>query len=75
MRSYFYGEFRGDRPRISYDPDHSHDEEQYILLGVSGESRLLLVCHLSKEYDRLIRIISARPATKDERRQYQRFLP
>ncbi len=66
--------FYDDNARILYDPDHSEDEERYILLGVSEESRLLMVCHLYKENDRLIRIISARPATKDERRQYQEFL-
>ncbi len=66
--------FYDGRARILYDPDHSQDEDRYILLGVSEESRLLMVCHLYKENDRLIRIISARPATKDERRQYQEFL-
>jgi uncharacterized protein len=74
--------FYDERSRLIYDPDHSQDEDRYILLGVSEESRLLMVCHLYKENDglrptighRLIRIISARPATKDERRQYQEFL-
>lgn len=66
--------FYDDRARIMYDPDHSQNEERYILLGVSEESRLLMVCHLYKENDRFIRIISARRATKDERRQYQEFL-
>jgi len=66
--------FYDDRARIMYDPDHSQDEDRYVLLGVSEESRLLMVCHLYKENDRLIRIISARRATKDERRQYQEFL-
>ena len=74
--------FYDEHARIVYDPDHSQDEDRYILLGVSEESRLLMVCHLYKENDdlrsvvdhRLIRIISARPATKDERRQYQEFL-
>jgi uncharacterized DUF497 family protein len=66
--------FYDERSRLIYDPDHSQDDDRYILLGVSEESRLLMVCHLYKENDRLIRIISARPATKDERRQYQEFL-
>ena len=66
--------FYDDRARIMYDPDHSQDEDRYILLGVSEESRLLMVCHICKENDQLIRIISARCATKDERRQYQEFL-
>jgi uncharacterized protein len=66
--------FYDEHARLMYDPDHSQDEDRYILLGVSEESQLLMVCHLYKENDRLIRIISARPATKDERRQYQEFL-
>jgi uncharacterized protein len=57
-----------------YDPEHSQDEERYILLGISEQSRLLMVCHLYKENTRLIRLISARFATKNERRQYQEFL-
>ena len=66
--------FYDEHARLMYDPDHSEDEDRYILLGVSEESRFLMVCHLYKENDRLIRIISARPATKNERRQYQEFL-
>ena len=66
--------FYDDRARIMYDPDHSQDEDRYVLLGVSEESRLLMICHICKENDQLIRIISARRATKDERRQYQEFL-
>lgn len=66
--------FYDEQARIMYDPDHSQNEERYVLLGVSEESRLLMVCHLYKENDRRIRIISARRATKDERRQYQEFL-
>ena len=66
--------FYDEHARLMYDPDHSESEDRYILLGVSEESQLLMVCHLYKENDRLIRIVSARPATKDERRQYQEFL-
>jgi uncharacterized protein len=66
--------FYDDQARLIPDPDHSIGEERFLLLGVSEESRLLLVVHLYKEGDRLIRIISARPATKPERKQYEDFL-
>jgi uncharacterized protein len=60
--------------RLTPDPDHSIREERFPLLGVSEESRLLLVVHLYKSGDQIIRIISARPATKPERKQYEEFL-
>lgn len=56
-----------------YEADHSQDEDRYVLLSISEESRLLMVCHLYKENDRLIRIISARRATKDECRHTRSF--
>ena len=46
------------------DPDHSDDEERFILLGMSATLRLLVVCHCYRENDEQIRIISARKATK-----------
>lgn len=51
------------------DPDHSREEDRFITLGVSGGNRLLVVVHTDRE-DR-IRIISARPATRRERRSYE----
>jgi uncharacterized protein len=69
--SAFYDEYA----RLIPDPDHSIGEERFLLLGVSEVSRLLTVVHLYKENDRLIRIISARSATKHERQQYEEFLP
>jgi uncharacterized protein len=69
--SAFYDEYA----RLIPDPDHSIGEERFLLLGVSEVFQLLTVVHLYKENDRLIRIISARPATKYERNQYEEFLP
>ena len=54
------------------DPDHSDGEERFLLLGMSSEFRLLIVCHVEKQAD-LIRIISARKADKSERNQYEGF--
>lgn len=52
------------------DPDHSEDEERFLLLGVSERPRLLVVVHCYRESDEVIRIISARPATHRERVVY-----
>ena len=52
------------------DPDHSTlDEDRFVMLGLSSELHLLVVCHCYRENDR-IRIISARKADMEESRQY-----
>ena len=55
-----------------YDPDHSQDEERFIMLGMSFKLRILVVCHCYRESDSLIRIISARKAIRHEATQYGR---
>ncbi len=55
-----------------YDPDHSEDEDRFILLGLSAAIRLLVVCHCYRENDAQIRIISARKATKNESATYEK---
>ena len=52
------------------DPESSTHEGRLILIGVSGKSRVLVVVHLDADEDK-IRIISARKATKTERKQYE----
>jgi uncharacterized protein len=59
--------------RVLHDPDHSQDEDRYILLGLSESFGLMMVCHVYRENDTCIRIISARRATKTEKQQYQGF--
>ena len=54
------------------DPIHSDDEDRFIILGLSGQARLLVVCHCYREDNKIIRIISARKATKNEWRFYGR---
>lgn len=49
-----------------FDPDHSDDEDRFILLGVSHKLNTLVVCHCFKEDEITVRIISARKADKDE---------
>ena len=65
-RSVFYDE----NARLMYDPDHSQDEDRFIILGSSNKLRILVVCHSYRENDQVIRIITARKATKGERQQY-----
>jgi uncharacterized DUF497 family protein len=61
-QSVFYDEFAIQ----FYDDEHSKEEERFLLLGMSDTARLLLVCHCERERGDLIRIISARKATKRE---------
>jgi uncharacterized protein len=58
--------------RLISDPDHSEEEDRFILLGTSIDSKLLVVCHCIKT-DESIRIISARKAEKPERKIYEEF--
>jgi len=55
------------------DPDHSDDEDRFVLLGLSSQLRLLVVCHCYREQPETIRIISARKADRSERREYEGF--
>ena len=66
--------FGDENARLRHDPDHSEEEDRFVLLGFSGKLRLLVVCHAYQQEDRVIRIISARRATPGERHQYGRFL-
>lgn len=52
------------------DPEHSEDEERFIILGFSNRANMLVVCHCYRENETVIRIISARKATKNETKQY-----
>ena len=54
------------------DPDHSQEEDRFILLGFSFKLRILIVCYCYKEGDSIIRIFSARKATKNESLNYGR---
>lgn len=52
------------------DPEHSKDEERFIILGFSLQANLLVVCHCYRASETVIRIISARKATARESEQY-----
>ena len=62
--------FYDDNALLISDPDHSYEEERFIILGFSFAARLLIVCHCYRGADSVIRIISARKATTQEARQY-----
>lgn len=66
-RSVFVDEYA----KLIDDPDHSEDEERFVLLGLSSALRLLLVCHCHREAGNVIRIISARKATARESNSYR----
>src|ERR1700675_625548 len=57
------------------DPDHSDDEERWVIMGVSHRQRLLIVVHTEDDEQQIARIISARPADPGERREYEEGQP
>jgi uncharacterized DUF497 family protein len=65
-RSVFYDEKALRIP----DPDHSEREDRFVMLGMSQRMRVLLVVHVFREDDGVIRLISARRATKNDQQQY-----
>jgi uncharacterized protein len=52
------------------DPEHSNEEDRFVILGISSHLRVLVVCHCYRENDEVIRIISARKADRGERKNY-----
>jgi len=64
--------FRDDRASVFDDDEHSFYEERFKIIGISGNLRLLTVCHCYRNDDSTIRIISARKATKTEQTKYRR---
>ena len=65
-RSIFYDEFAVQ----FFDDENSKSEDRFLMLGFSDEARLLIVCHCERENGNVIRIISARKATKKEGKYY-----
>ena len=55
------------------DPEHSEEEERFVILGFSLQANLLVVCHCYRSSESMIRIISARKATKTEASQYNEY--
>lgn len=65
--------FLDDYARLMGDPDHSENEERFLLLGCTLQGRCLVVVHCYREGDNVIRLISARRATSLEERTYWGF--
>jgi uncharacterized DUF497 family protein len=64
--------FYDDSALLLDDPDHSADEDRFVLLGLSAQLRILIVCHCYREDEDVIRIISARKADREEREEYRK---
>jgi uncharacterized protein len=64
--------FLDERAMRYFDPDHSTDEDRFLMLGASFTLRVLVVCHCYREEDSVIRLISARKADKKETTTYYR---
>jgi uncharacterized DUF497 family protein len=62
--------FSDDRARLIDDPDHSENEERFVLLGLSSTLRLLVVVHCFRAEGNVVRIISARKAAPSEVKFY-----
>ncbi len=62
--------FLDENAPLIEDPDHSRGDERFVLMGLSLKMRILVVCHAGRAGGRVIRIISARKATRREQAQY-----
>ena len=63
--------FFDENAKLIDDPDHSGGEDRFILLGLSSSLKVMLVCHCYRKEGNVIRIISARKASKHESKQYR----
>lgn len=66
--------FADENARLKHDPEHSQNEDRFILLGFSAKLRILVVAHAYRQGETEIRIISARKAIRKEHKQYGEFL-
>jgi uncharacterized DUF497 family protein len=67
--------FEDERALVIDDPDHSADEDRFVLLGMTRWPRLVVVIHCYRERESIIRLISARRATRTEARGYMERRP
>ncbi len=65
--------FYDDEAVMFDDPEHSEDEERFLLIGMSKALNILTVCHCYRADDEVIRLISARKATKTETEFYVQY--
>ena len=62
--------FEDENAIYEFDGAHSETEERFTVLGYSEQARMVVVCHCFRNGDSLVRIISARRATKSEQKLY-----
>lgn len=62
--------FEDDEALFMADPDHSVEEDRWVLLGMSGAARVLVVVHCERAAGTVMRLISARKADREERNLY-----
>jgi len=67
-KSVFFDEFAVQ----FFDQNNTDSEDRFLMLGMSNETNLLLICHCERDDGNSIRVISARKATKNESKSYQR---
>ena len=63
--------FSDERALLIDDPDHSEEEDRFVLLGLSQSLRLIVVVHCYRAEGQVIRIISARKADAEEQSIYR----
>ena len=63
--------FGDQQARLFYDEEHSNNEDRFILLGMSSAARILVVVHCYRASAEVIRMISARKATRKEQKTYE----
>ena len=66
--------FYDEEALLISDDEHSIEEERFVLMGRSNLFRILVVCHCYRQVDEEIRIISARKANNEERKQYENLI-
>ena len=66
--------FYDEEALVIYDDEHSETEDRFVIIGTSNLLRTLVVCHYFRHEDTEIRIISARKANIEERKQYERSI-
>ena len=64
--------FYDENALLIADPDHSEEEDRFLLLGLSLRLRTLVVCHCYRQAEDMVRIISARRANRSEQLEYKR---
>lgn len=62
--------FEDEEALFMADPDHSTEEDRWVLLGMSGVARVLVVVHCERAAGTVVRLISARKADREERDLY-----